>query len=470
MSGSTQDILCTRSYKHQTLPLTKGKQDTICNIYKEYRRLSNIILNKQLTHFFNTGKLNVEAKNFYGDIDTFLSENYKDVIKRQVDGMLKSYISNRKNDFKLTVSNSSLSNKQKKELYKINRQGLWFVKENFLARKIFKHLLDINNFPNTKYINMCLNTKIYKLEENKETKSCSYHLLLKLGKKYGEKIIIPLKSNTRFDKILKQKTNYKLNNSVTLCFDRKRNILNDVVLSISYPKAEPIKNDMILGLDWGLKNMFTSNLGDIYSKNFINKLKFYDDKIEKLSKELKKRDKNFKLSNNKRYKKLTFKLRNYIKNEVCRVINRIIKVYNPSKIVLEDLEFREQNLSKRLNRLLSNCGMSVVKLKMVTIGEDLGIDVEYINPCYTSQECSNCHHTHEKNRVSREEFNCQECGYSIQADINASRNIKGRSLDDWFVVNKFANKEKIKQYLVEKHKMFSGCVLSSTKVGSPSKG
>ena len=47
---------------------------------------------------------------------------------------------------------------------------------------------------------------------------------------------------------------------------------------------------------------------------------------------------------------------------------------------------------------------------------------------YSSQECSECEHTHAGNRSDQTTFVCQGCGYQAHADFNASRVIKKRGL------------------------------------------
>ena len=42
---------------------------------------------------------------------------------------------------------------------------------------------------------------------------------------------------------------------------------------------------------------------------------------------------------------------------------------------------------------------------------------------YTSQKCSRCGHTENKNRLTQRCFKCQKCGYTINADLNAAFNI-----------------------------------------------
>jgi putative transposase len=107
-----------------------------------------------------------------------------------------------------------------------------------------------------------------------------------------------------------------------------------------------------------------------------------------------------------------------------------------------------------MNRLLSNCGLSQIKIKLQTISEDYGIKITYINPAYTSQECNRCSYTDKENRKTRENFKCLCCGHKSLADVNASKNIMSRAHDSWFTTNVYATKTHIKQHLLIKNKMF----------------
>jgi IS605 OrfB family transposase len=53
-----------------------------------------------------------------------------------------------------------------------------------------------------------------------------------------------------------------------------------------------------------------------------------------------------------------------------------------------------------------------------------GFSVEQVEPNHTSQRCSrtDCGFTHEDNRHG-EQFECQKCGYEVNADYNAAKNI-----------------------------------------------
>jgi IS605 OrfB family transposase len=57
-----------------------------------------------------------------------------------------------------------------------------------------------------------------------------------------------------------------------------------------------------------------------------------------------------------------------------------------------------------------------------------GISVERVDPRHTSQTCSKCGYQHRSNRRSQSLFLCRKCGYCLNADLNASYNIREKYL------------------------------------------
>ncbi len=58
--------------------------------------------------------------------------------------------------------------------------------------------------------------------------------------------------------------------------------------------------------------------------------------------------------------------------------------------------------------------------------EARGINVVKVDPRHTSQTCSKCGHQHRSNRRSQSLFKCRQCGYSLNADYNAAKNIRDK--------------------------------------------
>ncbi len=188
-------------------------------------------------------------------------------------------------------------------------------------------------------------------------------------------------------------------------------------------KYEP-KIDSI-GIDFGTKNLFAVSTGYIFGLNFGKQLAKMDKRINTLQKRLQKQ--NIKPNSSKRYRRLIFKCREFIENEINRNFNKIIKDIAPKEIVLERLDFRHSKLSKSMNRILKKCGRSVVKSKLQMLQKDFGITIKEVNPAYTSQGCNKCGFVHKTNRKNRDKFQCKNCNHKQNADINASRNIQSRS-------------------------------------------
>lgn len=70
-----------------------------------------------------------------------------------------------------------------------------------------------------------------------------------------------------------------------------------------------------------------------------------------------------------------------------------------------------------------------LQTKIENKAKEHGIKVVKIDPRYTSQRCSKCGHIDPKNRPSQERFCCTACGFSGNADFNASQNISTKGID-----------------------------------------
>ncbi|MFF4426704.1 RNA-guided endonuclease InsQ/TnpB family protein [Streptomyces sp. NPDC001549] len=60
-----------------------------------------------------------------------------------------------------------------------------------------------------------------------------------------------------------------------------------------------------------------------------------------------------------------------------------------------------------------------------------GVPLVYVDPAYTSQQCSECGHIDRKNRVDQATFACRSCGALMHADDNASHNLARKGETVW---------------------------------------
>ena len=81
------------------------------------------------------------------------------------------------------------------------------------------------------------------------------------------------------------------------------------------------------------------------------------------------------------------------------------------------------------NSFLKTWSYYDLQTKIEYKAKDVGIDVKYIEPRYTSQRCNCCGVIDKASRVTQDQFKCTTCGHTINADLNASRNIAMKDIE-----------------------------------------
>lgn len=169
--------------------------------------------------------------------------------------------------------------------------------------------------------------------------------------------------------------------------------------------------------------MFATDLGDQLGRRLYPWLREIDAQLTKLTADLQRQG--IKLSTNRRFRRFNQRIREYVRNEVGRVINRLIVIYGPRSLTVEMLDFRDGGMSRQMNRILTRAGRAAIKEKLASITETLGIAVHEVNPAHTSRECSGCGFVDENNRKGLR-FVCGFCHKRLNADTNGSRVISRR--------------------------------------------
>jgi putative transposase len=81
-----------------------------------------------------------------------------------------------------------------------------------------------------------------------------------------------------------------------------------------------------------------------------------------------------------------------------------------------------------LNREMLRLGLGYFLLRLEQKCTKFGGQFVRVNPKYTSQTCCECGYKHKLNRKNQSDFVCLECGFELNADINAAYNILDRAL------------------------------------------
>lgn len=105
-------------------------------------------------------------------------------------------------------------------------------------------------------------------------------------------------------------------------------------------------------------------------------------------------------------------------------------------IVLEDLRIPNMTVARKgkgraakagLNRAILLQGWGALEAFLAYKLEERGGALVKVNPAYTSQECSACRTVDARSRKNQAQFECVQCGFSINADHNAAINVLRRS-------------------------------------------
>ena len=261
------------------------------------------------------------------------------------------------------------------------------------------------------------------------------------GKKRNSKVKITLIGNVP-----------KLKGTLELVKNQKSNqYYLHVPLDRIINKKKMTDESEILGLDVGITDLITLSNGSVYgansaelfynlSDNLVNKnrsrLFSYKQKLEKRivieqdqSKKsiLEQKLRNLE-ENNLGFKKRSSKIGKYksrIASHINCELNKMVKEEDIQEIVREDLNWssKKKNVSRKQRNRFATWSKGVLLERLSVKLAERGIKETIVNPAYTSQVCCKCNHL--GNRKGKE-FKCLNCSISIDADFNASINIKER--------------------------------------------
>lgn len=224
---------------------------------------------------------------------------------------------------------------------------------------------------------------------------------LRTDKGRGYKISIPLKKHVQFNK---WSNIGKIAKSVTIT-DKY------VMFSFEIETGEKKQEGTLLGFDFGIKRLGTLSNGEIIGEN-----------IEKHLYELQRKKRC-----SKAYYRKKEEIREYINKEVKDIGFKDKQLVVVEKLKNMKYKMKERGrLSKNIRSVFYNLSYRQVLSRIQMLCEENRVTFRSVLPFNTSIECSKCGHIEKGNRLSQESFVCQKCGYSDNADNNASKVILKR--------------------------------------------
>ena len=166
----------------------------------------------------------------------------------------------------------------------------------------------------------------------------------------GQKIAVPLLTYAYHDRRVAAGT---VANGVLATQDGDRlmfGVVTDVTAACAASRAAYDPQIEALPLDFGLSTLFASADGALLGQGWLTALKAYDRRITAIARGQQRRG--HKPRQSARYRAAVQDVRGFVKTEVNRVLNRLVAQKRPAALVLERLDFRNPDLSSRLNRIL----------------------------------------------------------------------------------------------------------------------
>lgn len=183
-------------------------------------------------------------------------------------------------------------------------------------------------------------------------------------------------------------------------------------------KREP--TGKTIGLDVGLSHFYTDSDGQtVENPRHLHK-------SEKSLKRLQRR-----LSSTKKGSKNRIKRRNRLGRKHLKVSRQrkdfAVKlarcvIQSNDLVAYEDLMVRNMVKNRKLSKSISDVAWSAFRDWLEYFGKVFGVATVAVPPHYTSQNCSNCSYVVKKS-LSTRTHKCPECGFVLDRDWNAARNI-----------------------------------------------
>jgi putative transposase len=196
-----------------------------------------------------------------------------------------------------------------------------------------------------------------------------------------------------------------------------------VVVTVPAPDVAP--SDQVIGVDLGItRPAVTSNNRFLGKKRW----KAVEGRLFHLKRALQKKG----TRSAKRHLKRVRGRQRRLRRDCDHVLSKqIVETVEPGgTIVLENLkDIRKRMKAKRRSktkRRMHCWSFAQLKGFIEYKAEERGCTVAGVDPRHTSQMCSCCGHVARTNRRSQSVFICRQCGYHLNADLNAARNIAAK--------------------------------------------
>ena len=221
----------------------------------------------------------------------------------------------------------------------------------------------------------------------------------------------------------KQYLDWKVN-SANLKYDKKlKKFFLNVTVEKDVSDVKPV--EFFVGVDLGLRKLAVVSTPDGKINRFFDggHIRAVSERYQALRRRLQSKGTPSARRHLKKLSRREKRFRTAVNHKVAKEIVELVPA--GGVIVLEKLKGirRRIRVSKQNRRWIHSWNFAQLRRLIEYKAQAKGIRVVYVDARYTSQKCSRCGHISRGNRKDQAHFVCKRCGYQLNADLNASRNI-----------------------------------------------
>jgi len=213
--------------------------------------------------------------------------------------------------------------------------------------------------------------------------------------------------------------------TATLSYRNRNFFLNITIIKPAIVK-EP---KTIMGIDLGIKNIAVTSTGKFFKSSFLNisRKQFREKRGKIQSKGTRSAHKLIQRLGRKENRFADWILHSISRQIVNEAIDKDAQVIAFEKLI--NIRERAKKWRKSEKAKINLWAFSKLQQFVQYKALEAGIDTFFVEPQYTSQRCSKCGHIEPSNRNGLD-FKCKHCGYFLNADYNASKNIAIKAFSD----------------------------------------
>lgn len=212
--------------------------------------------------------------------------------------------------------------------------------------------------------------------------------------------------------------------SATLRIDKRKRVMLDLIIEV---EGAPLHTgNIVMGVDRGIYHPAVTSHNQFFNSKHLRNVKARYRHLKRCLQQAGTR------SATRHLKRVAGRERRFVLDTNHCISKRIVA--EPCDVIaMEELEVSKMKVKKgkhkSVRRLLGSWSPTQLQTFVSYKAALAGKRVVFVKPHYTSQCCNRCGHIESANRHGRL-FQCLSCGFSLHADLNASRNIAslGKSL------------------------------------------